>query len=610
MPFREDLALKFIDEYMKYLQFHSSLEGLKHPPSTYISPSVDITRGLAKLRRRTVLGSYSTQFDFDYDFSDVISRANDGHLKTGLCSQEIFHFEHGVPLVSVSVDGLQIPQLYTYSDAELLSRGVTAVAPITEINDVDAVYYLQAHLAINLGYQDPDARYNRLFPSPTANFSGSYSGGAWTTHVGLWPGTASYTVRFSNRSELQVETTASWPASNGPMVYMDGEELFKVACTQETRKVLGSYPGSFMTVPTFSIPPSGASVYPEPVARSQDRRLQGYYLDAYSVNDVAVLQVPTFYLGDGPADFAKTAAKFVKQAASDGKGRLILDLSGNDGGDVVPGFNLFRIFFPGQPIHSATRFRATELVALMGEVFSEIYSNDVILDPPLVYGQAIGSDQRHRFGSWEDLYGPHDIRGTNMSSLYAHFDFDMASSKTDPINGFGGIPPDPSQQLFRAEDIVVLTDGHCASTCAILVHLLRSQGVRSIAFGGRPRLGPMQAVGGVKGAQKWSLRTIDNHVAEALKHASPVQAARITELAPPGVGRMSLRFDTYGQGSVNFRNAYGGDDVKIPLQFVYEAADCRRFFTSENVVRPETVWVDAAIAMFRQDVDFAGSMIY
>lgn len=93
---------------------HRAVTDTLGPPPDYISTSVDLIGGLEMIRRRAVRRYYTSQYDFDWDLNYLISRANDGHLKVGLCSLEVFHFEHGVPLVSVSEDGLQIPELYTF----------------------------------------------------------------------------------------------------------------------------------------------------------------------------------------------------------------------------------------------------------------------------------------------------------------------------------------------------------------------------------------------------------------------------------------------------------------------------------------------------------------
>ena len=59
--------------------------------------------------------------------------------------------------------------------------------------------------------------------------------------------------------------------------------------------------------------------------------------------------------------------------------------------------------------------------------------------------------------------------------------------------------------IFCSTDARQLHDGMCSSTCAIASELLKNQGaVRTIAVGGRPQEGPMQGVGGTKGAQVFS----------------------------------------------------------------------------------------------------------
>jgi hypothetical protein len=154
-----------------------------------------------------------------------------------------------------------------------------------------------------------------------------------------------------------------------------------------------------------------------------------------------------------------------------------------------------------------------------------------------------------------------------------------------------------------------LTDGQCASTCSIVAHLLKTQGVRSIVFGGRPRYGPMQAVGGVKGAQYWTLETLSEYVERAydlalaaLQSGSPILSStemqRFNELAPLPPRELPLRLDTYEQSGINIRNAYDQRNDSIALQFIYEPADCRLFFKAENYVDPATTWIAAANAMF------------
>lgn len=48
----------------------------------------------------------------------------------------------------------------------------------------------------------------------------------------------------------------------------------------------------------------------------------------------------------------------------------------------------------------------------------------------------------------------------------------------------------------------------CASTCAVFAEAMLERGVHSVTFGGRPREGPMQTVGGIKGSQVLSFDMI------------------------------------------------------------------------------------------------------
>lgn len=584
-------------------------------------------------------GAFTSQYEFDTALHRLISRGNDGHLQVGLCSLEIFRFEHGVPLVSISTDGTDIPHLYTYSDALIKhQQRAQAVSEIVEINGLEANYYLQSQIAITLGYQDPDARYNALFPSPTAGFTGMYAGGAWASNLGVWPGADIFTISFANGTRAEVKPTSTWPVTNGPMNFSDADDLFQAACVPnpKSKHVFGSVPGMYLGPPAHQLPPSGSDAYPEPERVDTNGLVRGYYLDSASLPDVCVLQIATFHIGQGSLEFLETTQEFLEQATRDGKRKLLLDLSGNGGGDVIPGLNLFRILFPAQPIYSATRFRSTELLNILGEIFSLASSGastEPVLDPPLAFQSAVGPDQeKHPFSSWEDLFGPDKrIQGDNMSSLYAVFDLDAASTSLDPISGYGPVQSSTAPGLFEPENILVVTDGRCASTCAILVGLLQAQGVRTLAFGGRPRRAPMQAVGGVKGGQRWSLRTISRHIRTARElldkeralaaaqpstgrqHAVEDLIRRLDDLAPPALPlstrqeddylewEFALRFDTYGQSSVNFRDAYKPGMETTPWQFLYEAADCRLFLTLENVMDPASQWASAARAIFGDD---------
>ena len=242
------------------------------------------------------------------------------------------------------------------------------------------------------------------------------------------------------------------------MNYRNGETLFEAACKPnvETDFWSSSSPSHFVT--PYRLPSSGPVRYPEPVIRHPHDLIRGYYLSETKFHDVAVLQVPLFERSPENSNFVQTAVDFVKRAITDGKPKIVIDLSGNSGGDITQGFDLFRLFFPEQPLYSATRFRATELIDLIGQVLSQNFDLNagVAQDSPLIFQDAVTPDQQGSFASWKQLYGPHEILEAKMSSLYAIYNLSTTSTEDDPIHGYPGNHSGILTQPFKTENIVVV----------------------------------------------------------------------------------------------------------------------------------------------------------
>lgn len=133
MPFESSRAVTFLNQVRKYLEFHSTVDILKSretryflsfdvtnigtidPPSGYMMPATDLLGGIDSILEKVNNNGYSSQFEMDLEVSDLIRSAYDGHLAFQLCSQSIFNYEIDMPLVSISTDGLQLPEVYTLS---------------------------------------------------------------------------------------------------------------------------------------------------------------------------------------------------------------------------------------------------------------------------------------------------------------------------------------------------------------------------------------------------------------------------------------------------------------------------------------------------------------
>lgn len=141
---------------------------------------------------------------------------------------------------------------------------------------------------------------------------------------------------------------------------------------------------------------------------------------------------------------------------------------------------------------------------------------------------------------------------------------------------------------------------------------MKRQGVRTVTFGGRPKEAPMQGVGGVKGGQSLGINYINGYIQQANKLISDADKTSSPLLSHDEWKKFnascpSLEPSFAWSGNVNLRNEYDHDDDKTPLQFVYEAAECRLFYTIDNYLQQETVWQAAAKAMFGDGACVKGS---
>jgi hypothetical protein len=345
----------------------------------------------------------------------------------------------------------------------------------------------------------------------------------------------------------------------------------------------------------------------------------GYFLeDEYS--DVAVLSVPSFVGIDAQEAFQSTAENFLAAAKAAGKKKLVVDVQANGGGTILLGYDLYKLLFPNGVGHAAAdRFRAFESTDIIGQKFSEAAAglprepvteeqNATLYE---LQGDVVSSVFNYRtnlnvddknFSSWDEMFGPVPQKGDNFTNL---FRWNLSDPLT-PLNSGGvyvhGYGPlsNYTQQPFAAEDVVVVTDGYCASTCTIFSELMRQRaGVKYISLGGRPREGITQAVGGVKGTNDfpWTyIQALAQFTVTDLS-SSPAEAAYLntTELNEYW---SSVPFDRASIGSaynVNFRDGIrDGDKTLTPLQFRYEAADCRILYTKEMTVDVTAIWKAAA----------------
>ncbi|EFE43504.1 peptidase S41 family protein, partial [Trichophyton verrucosum HKI 0517] len=636
VPFNVNNSLRLLDGLSYFWDSQSTKGWLPNPPKGYDLPPTDLDAGLEKIRQKALSGGYTGEYMFQLDLQTLVTSVHDGHFHMDLDLLTVFSFiRYDVgSLVSLSLRGKDFPRLYVLDDLKKSSKpsaignkhAIDPKSAVKTIDGEDSVKWME-EWSLNGGSQDRDALYNQMLAGlPRVphrrrggfRYPGSVYPGDKTT-LGFYNGT----VRdFSNWAFFDVSFTG---VKDGETFYdkfctgrddesgvnrMGGLDYYFKESDRKTPRLISSpisNPQPPSRLAARELPP-----YVKPDVNSTDGIVEGYFLKNRFPR-TAVLVVKEFIAKGNTTemDLSYTIAAFLEQCRKMKTKKLIIDVSGNEGGLVFLGYDLFKQLVPNGKILTPSNMRATEQLNAVGTRANELLNKP--LDPRAAEAENLrysGYDldtyitvDGTKFPSWPDLYGPEILPQDN----YTHptkWDLDniKMTLATGPfiVSGYGNrtkIPPSP----FSMRDMVIVTDGICASTCSIFTDLMRRHGSKFIAVGGRPQHGPMQAVGGVKGANVLTYRYLYYVIWLLYEKLSTVEERALLEKTRVGkmyhiglyvLGRMATRGKN---AAVNFRNAIWNEDkARTPRQFVYEPAECKTFFTPDALYDPLAWWTRLA----------------
>jgi hypothetical protein len=627
IPFNQSAAYDLLESMRPYLNWQTTISYLKDPPKDYadkIQPPYDFWGIFNSIEANVAAGAYASEYDFGWDVYEAFQQAHDGHFGfTPDSVGSVFTFGRTVALASVSKDGKSLPVIYSYADILAASFGNASFTPssITEIDGKNVTEYLLDWSQYG-SLQDRDALWNNLFYIPaqvslgtSGTGTGTFSGSGRGRYV--YPGpTTTYT--FANGSTVTNHNFARVLANfsnitTGADIY---REIFAIPAeayadalslaTSTTSSATTSATSNSTSSSTTSTQSTPAPGYPSPIVRQSNNLNSGYFLDQPGFEDVAVLAVPSFVgLDTAEVEFQNVNSELIAAALAANKTKLIIDVSANGGGTILQGYDLFKQLFPSILPYGATRFRAHEAFDILGQEYSAISANyprsldqnDTIQNiESSAWNYRTDADINYEpFTSWPEKYGPHEF-GPSNDTFTSIIRWNLSDVLT-PDNS-GGIyvsgylnRSNVTTQPFAAENIILVYDGYCASTCTIFSELMRQQaGVKTIALGGRPNYNEIQAVGGVKGTNDFPWSYILESVETAFSFANTTHREELNSTALGEYSQLPFYRSSAGP-VVNSRDGIRQGDVKeTPLQFVYETADCRIFYTKEMVVDQSAVW--------------------
>ncbi|KAH6638944.1 peptidase S41 family protein [Boeremia exigua] len=613
VPIDTEAANITVNSIKQMTEFQSTLAYLKDPPTGWPNEPVDLMAGLDDIASRVNDGTYTNEYDFENDIAALFIKAHDGHLNfNGMAYGGAFRWRRNlnIALISASRDGSAVPQVWSLGDFNASQTGYEP-SPITQINGQDVQEFLQAE-ADKTAYHDPDTRYQSLFFMASAESYGLF------TSPRFYPGpTTSVTYENGTTNEylnaaviLQSEL---WSIISSPQDFYD--TYITPTQTSSGLTVKKRDPNSLPLhldnprdheIQGYNTIQHGAAplYYPEPVIAHSGEivPLAGFFINA-GVGEVGVLVVGTFNTNDTAEaqEFQQVTEDFIAEARSRGVSRMIIDVRQNGGGKVISGYDMYKQFFPDQQPQTQSRWRGHQASEVFGESISAFrsmtISNAALYVSPFskaAYVDADGND----FGSWSDMYPPVRHNNDQFTSLLKYNLSDPFTTSNEilaigiTVTGYGDrssftTPP------FRAEDIVILSDGNCASTCAIFLELMVQQsGVRTIAVGGRPQSGPMVPVGGTKGTLVLPSEFLQTLAGYAISEFTDSRQEQ----------RDWARFvpNTFGiavtDASINFQDNIraGKEGAGVPTQFLNDTASCRIFYQPEMYLNVSALWAKTA----------------
>ncbi|KAH7094752.1 hypothetical protein FB567DRAFT_12528 [Paraphoma chrysanthemicola] len=629
-----------IEELKKVWQFQSELVWLKNPGSDWEYGPLDIIGELDTIKSN--LGTFRSEYAVQLAIQNITIRTGNFHFNYLPDILQVFQFRRGFNVASISSDGKALPKLYVHDDIVQLAAGSSRVSEIQQLNGQNPYDYLKSTFFAQ--YIDSDGQMNNMFSKGD------------TDHVGAFASQRKFDgnstdIRWANGSSASVRNLASTEFSFTGVT--DGRTFYQKFCTGAITQSRGSADstdkevvsvispsilGPVLTIPHDSyhtrnkrqvLPDSG---YPRAVAEDRSGVVAGYFLTGQGYSDVAVLKIISFSNPENSGEtafnnnFQATIKDFLAQCQRQSKTKLIIDLRENGGGNTNLLLDAFMQLFPDLEPFSAQRYRAHPSWLKIGDAVNEIRGNtDMARKYRTATGDNIEQTAIYRywaywhfrkadgtnFASWDEFNGPLNLNSDELTVTmrYNYSSADRVSILPTGFNFVNGTRP----TVFSASNVVMFTDALCGSSCASFHEELKNiAGVKSVTVGGRPENKPIQPITGSKGGEVVPLVTFPQYAAVLLNISSSVGTqsvksndATLTSLA--SVPQIAVRAGDSSSRAQSQDQIRKGDSTATPLQFIYEAADCRIFYTADSYSDPDLAWKQAWDAFTNDSKCVSGS---
>ncbi|KAF1940836.1 hypothetical protein EJ02DRAFT_405652 [Clathrospora elynae] len=614
---------QLIDELKQLWQFQSELVWLKNPGKDWEFGALDIEAELDNVKSN--LGSFPSEYAVQLAIQNITIRTGNFHFNYRPDILQVFQFKRSFNVASISSDGKALPKLYFADDVEALAGNSSDVSEITEINGQKPYDYLKSTSWSQ--YIDSDGKMASMFAKGDTDNPGAFASqrkydGNTTTVT--WANGSTADIVNSAATELEFSTVS------------DGQSFFDAFCTgaisgvstSANMKTASISPSALGPVPRIpigvyhrrnkrqTIPTTGN--YASAVAEAASGVVAGYFLNGDGYEDVAVLKIISFsnptpeYTDETEFnnEFQATIQSFLSKCISENKQKLIIDLRENGGGNTNLLLDAFMQLFPDMEPFSAQRYRATDAFDKIGDAVNEIRGDSVKagkyaqltgenFENGFIYRywawwhfrNAAGSD----FSGWNQFNGPLELNSDKFTATMRYNYTDEVSILPEGFRFVNGTRQTP----FKASNMVMYTDALCGSSCASFHEELKNiAGVRAVTVGGRPTNAPIQTITGSKGGEVAPLINFQQYAQIALNLSTVLSLSSFKDNDDvlSKVANVPQILTRAGDGSSRIQSQdqiRKGDASATPLQYIYEASDCKIFYTAATYADPDAAWKQA-----------------
>ncbi|KAJ7151448.1 hypothetical protein C8R43DRAFT_1005222 [Mycena crocata] len=593
-PFNETLRQNVLtDNIARVFDFFTFEDYYLDSPPPFQESTVDIRAGLVKINNT----KYATDYDFNVDLYNFITRLNDGHTRWFPDCYTSFQNLLPAPIVSLEVNGQQgvyiIPDLVdfislvgpAYTDLITINWQRLAGAKVISIEGQDPYSYVDLIAkTVSGNYLDHGIRVNSVFSSYRL------SGSAYSQRFGDLAGPTgvarnSLTFKLITVNSTKVETvTVPYIASYLGATFTDQASYWANNCVANENTNGIDFKGSAALTPPKRKQPkaniinksnSSAVGLPTqfeptlPTVGGDEGVMKSYILPG---NQTGVMFIGSF--GGDFEQFQTDTVSAISAFKEAGVTKLLVDVTNNGGGFVCLGQFLHQYLvgtnfgYPGFQSTARANPLARKIVASDIELglngFFSFYTAD---NWAFFNGTEMPADYNYMT---PDI--PVTINGKADATSQRFHDTCELSYEV----------PMPETPPFDLNNVAIVTNGNCASTCAMWTTLMRERhGTKIAVFGGKPF--ENVEFKGMAGNQVLEWFDIDSEIKTANLKDDPLAPADLL---------------VSGDMRHNWRTAWSFFDEDKPIAYVSELPQFRFPYTLSTYNQPQNLWNFAEKKLF------------